>query len=54
MRSRADNQERILEMSLVQNVVLLKHRDRTSGQKLLLQPQDCEEQWNYILGSWGK
>ena len=42
----ADEQERILEMSLVQNGGLLKHRDRTSGQKELL-PGGCEE-WSII------
>ena len=35
-RSRADDQERILETSLVQNGGLLKHRDRTHGQEELL------------------
>ena len=37
----AHNQERILEMSLVQNGSLLKHGDRTRGQKELL-PQGFE------------
>ena len=36
MRSRADDQERILETSLVQNGGLLKHGDRTHRQKELL------------------
>ena len=31
----ADGQERILETSEVQNLVLLKHGDRTHGQKEL-------------------
>ena len=35
----AEGQERILETSLVQNVGLLKHRDRTHGQKEL--PWGC-------------
>ena len=36
MRSRANDQEKILETSLVQMVVLLKHGDRTGGQEELL------------------
>ena len=36
MRSGADDQERILETSLVQNDGLLKHGDRTHGQEELL------------------
>ena len=36
MKSRTDDQERILEMSLVQNGGLLKHGDRTHGQEELL------------------
>ena len=36
LRSGADDQERILETSLVQNGGLIKHRDRTRGQKELL------------------
>ena len=36
MESGADDQERILEASLVQNGGLLKHADRTHGQKELL------------------
>ena len=36
MRSGADDQERILETSLVQNGGLLKHWDRTHGQEELL------------------
>ena len=36
MESGADDQERILETSLVQNGGLLKHGDRTLGQKELL------------------
>ena len=36
MESRAHDQERILEASLVQNDGLLKHGDRTHGQKELL------------------
>ena len=41
MESGTEDQERILKMSLVQNGSLLKHRDRTLGQKELL-PWDCE------------
>ena len=41
MESGAYNQERILEAPLVQNGGLLKHRDRTHGQKELLH-QGCE------------
>ena len=41
VESGADNQERILETSLVQNGGLLKHGDRTLGQKELL-PRGCE------------
>jgi len=36
VESGADDQERILEASLVQNGGLLKHGDRTRGQKELL------------------
>ena len=36
LRSGADDQERILETSLVQNGGLLKHGDRTRGQEELL------------------
>ena len=36
LRSGADDQERILETSLVQNGGLLKHGDRTCGQEELL------------------
>ena len=36
MKSGADDQDRILETSLVQNGSLLKHGDRTRGQKELL------------------
>ena len=39
MRSRAHDQERILETSLVQNGGLLKHGDRTRGQEELLLPR---------------
>ena len=39
MRSGADDQERILETSLVQNGGLLKHGDRTHGQEELLLPR---------------
>ena len=35
LRFKASDQERILEMSLVQKVVLLKHKDRTRGQNEL-------------------
>lgn len=43
--SRADSQEGILEMSLVQKVVLLKPEDMTCAQKeLLVLPRDCGEQ----------
>ena len=41
MRSKADDQERILEAFLVQNGGLLKHGDRTRGQKELLL-QGCD------------
>ena len=41
MRSRADDQETILEMSWCKMVVLLKHGDRTHGQEELL-PPTCE------------
>lgn len=47
--SRAGGQERILEISLVRKVVLLKHRDRTPGQKELL-PQGCEGQLTIYFG----
>ena len=42
LRFGADDQERILETSLVQNGGLLKHGDRTHGQEELL-PRGCEE-----------
>ena len=41
MESGTEDQERILKMSLVHNGSLLKHRDRTLGQKELL-PWGCE------------
>ena len=41
VESRADDQERILETFLVQNDGLLKHGDRTGGQKELLH-RGCE------------
>ena len=52
LRSGADDQERILETSLVQNGGLLKHKDRTCGQEELLS-------WvvgmaGYIPCGWGK
>ena len=52
MMSGADGQERILETSLVQNVVLLKQKDRTCGQKELL-PQTCEGWLIIYLGVGG-
>ena len=39
LRSGADDQERILETSLVQNGGLLKHGDRTRGQEELQLPR---------------
>ena len=48
----ADHQERILEASLVQNGGLLKHGDRTRGQKELL-PRVCEE-WPIIYPQVGR
>ena len=52
MEFRADNQERILEVSLVQNGGLLKHGYRTHGQKELL-PWGCEE-WPIIYPQVGR
>ena len=46
VESGANNQERILEMSLVQNDGLFKHGDRAHGHKELL-PPGCEE-WSII------
>ena len=51
MRSGAHGQERILEMSLVQNGCFIKARDGTLGQK---EPQwGCEEQWTIYSGVGG-
>ena len=52
VESGANDQERILEASLVQNGGLLKHRDRTHGQKELL-PRGCEE-WPIIYTQVGR
>ena len=49
--SGADDRERILETSLVQNGGLLKHGDRTRGQKELL-PQGREER-PILYPQWG-
>ena len=49
MRSSANDQERILEMSLVQNGGFIKAQDRTLGQEELL-PQACEGWLIIFLG----
>ena len=46
LRSGADDQERILETSLVQNGGLLEHGDRTRGQEELL-PRVVRGGWLY-------
>ena len=52
MRSGADDQEIILEMSLVQNGGFIKAQDRTLGQEELL-PQACERRLiaDYVSGT---
>lgn len=52
MRSRADDQKRIHEISLVQNGGLSKHEDRTHGQEELLAP-GCEG-WQLMYHGGGK
>ena len=51
MMSRANDQERILEMSWYKMVVLLKHGDRTCGQKELY--LNCEGWLIIYLGVGG-
>ena len=51
MRSGANNQERIFEMSLVQSGGFIKAQDSTCGQEELL-PQACEE-WLIIYPGVG-
>ena len=48
---KADGQERILETSLVQKVVLFKYRDRTFGQKGL---HWGHEEWSIIYFQAGR
>ena len=52
VESRADDQEGILEVSLVQNGGSLKHGDGSRGRKELL-PRGCEE-WPIIYPQVGR
>ena len=48
---KADGQERILEMSWYKKVVLLKHRDKTYGQKELCH---SHEEWPIVYLQAGR